>query len=201
MGLDKEQKHYLQETFGKRVNFESLERKLYSHDIAAMPGLIKPLIGNTTPAAIVQPSTEQELSELVQWAAQHNIKLTPRGKATSGYGGVLPRKDSVVVDFFRMKTLLRVDQDNCTVTVQPGMVWEQLEKKIRKDGLMLRLYPTSYPSSTVGGWLAQGGTGIGSFEAGWFKDNVVSARVVMADGNVKEFQGQDLDLISDTCSV
>ena len=49
----------------------------------------------------------------------------------------------------------------------------------------------------MGGWLAQGGAGIGSYEAGWFRDNVVSARVVLPNGEVKEFKGQDLDFISD----
>jgi hypothetical protein len=41
--------------------------------------------------------------------------------------------------------------------------------KLAKDGLTLRLYPNNYPSSTVSGWLAQGGGGIGSFEFGWFE--------------------------------
>ena len=61
----------------------------------------------------------------------------------------------------------------------------------------LRLYPTSYPSSTVGGWLAQGGAGIGSFEAGWFRENVLSARVVLPDGDIRAFAGSDLDLVAD----
>ena len=70
-------------------------------------------------------------------------------------------------------------------------------EKITKEGLTLRLYPTSYPSSSAGGWLAQGGAGIGSYEYGYFKENVISARVVLPDGNVKEFKGDQLDVISD----
>ena len=38
-----------------------------------------------------------------------------------------------------------------------------------------------YPSSSVAGWLAQGGAGFGSYEYGTFKENVVSARVVLPD--------------------
>ena len=81
------------------------------------------------------------------------------------------------------------------------MVWERLDRELAKEGLTLRLYPSSYPSSTAGGWLAQGGAGIGSFESGWFRENVVSARVVMANGEVREFAGPDLDLISDACGT
>ena len=195
--LSDAQKHFLENTFGNRANFQKLERKLYGHDMAVMPGLVKPLIGDTVPGAVVQPQNEEELVALVRWANENRIPLTPRGKASSGYGGVLPVNRGVVVDFFRMKSIIRVNPDNLTATVQPGIVWEQLDRKLNKQGLTLRLYPTSYPASTAGGWLAQGGAGIGSYEYGWFRDNVLRARVVMPDGNIREFQADELDMIAD----
>jgi Fe-S oxidoreductase/FAD/FMN-containing dehydrogenase len=195
--MNKSQQSYLQEKFGNRVTFDRTERKLYGHDIAALPGLFKPLVGDTTPNAVVQPESEEELVELVRWAMHNRIALTPRGKATSGYGGVLPIKNGVVVDFYRMSRVIRMDPKDQVVTVQAGIGWEKLDRELAKQGLTLRLYPTSYPSSTVGGWLAQGGAGIGSYEYGWFKDNVKSARVVLPDGTVKDFTGSDLDLIAD----
>ena len=195
--LGGKQRVYLEEKFGDRVNFNKTERKLYGHDIAAMPALIKPMVGSTVPDAVVQPETEEELVELVKWAAESNIPLTPRGRATSGYGGVLPVKKGVVVDFYRMKRVLDIDPEALTATVQAGVVWEKLDKELNKHDLTLRLYPTSYPAATVGGWLAQGGTGIGSYEAGWFRDNVISARVVLPGGEVRVFSGPELDLISD----
>jgi Fe-S oxidoreductase/FAD/FMN-containing dehydrogenase len=186
----------LETLFGNRVSFHKLERKLYGHDIAAIPGLIKPLVGKTIPDAVVQPETEEELVRLVRWATQHRVPLTPRGKASSGYGGAVPVKGGIVVDFYRMRAIKNVDAAKKTATVEAGVVWEKLDNELMKQGLTLRLYPCSYPSSTVGGWLAQGGAGIGSFEAGWFRNNVVSARVVVPDGEVREFSGDDLDLIS-----
>ena len=183
--------------FGPRVTFERIERKMYSHDIAAMPKLVKPLVGNTVPDAVVQPENEAQLVEFVRWAADNRIPLTPRGKASSGYGGVVPVKKGIVVDFYWMKDVLDIDPEQMTVTVEPGITWEQLDKELQKKELALRLYPTSYPSSSVGGWLAQGGAGIGSYEYGWFVDNVVSARVVMPSGEVREFADKELELISE----
>jgi len=190
-------KEYLQTTFGSRVNFDRLERKLYGHDVGDMPRLIKPLVGDTTPDAIVQPESEAELIALVNWARENNIPLTPRGMATSGYGGVLPVRRGLIVDFYRMKKIIGIDSENLTVTTMPGIIWEDLDNALAKQGLALKLYPTSYPSSTVGGWLAQGGAGIGSYEAGWFRNSVISARVVLPDGSTAEFSGDELDLISD----
>src|SRR3990172_5922786 len=179
----------LTELFGNRANFRYGERVLYSHDVAAMPGLVKPLVGKTVPEAVVQPESEAELVHLVRWAGAHSVPLTPRGKATSGYGGAVPVKKGVVVDFFRLRRVLAVDHTTLTVTVEPGIIWQKLERAIEPEGLSLRLYPTSAPGSTVGGWLAQGGAGIGSYQYGWFSENVVSARVVLPSGDVRDFSG------------
>ena len=193
--MNTQQQSFLQK-FGGRVSFEATERVLYGHDIAALPSLVKPLVGNTTPDAVVQPKNEAELVELVRWAYQEGIPITPRGKASSGYGGVIPVRRGLVVDFYHMKEVIAVDPEKLTVTVQPGITWEQLDRHLARYGLTLRLYPTSYPSSSVGGWLAQGGAGIGSYQYGYFSENVVSARVVLPTGEVREFS-HDLDLIAD----
>jgi FAD/FMN-containing dehydrogenase/heterodisulfide reductase subunit C len=195
--LDEKRRSHLEAMFGERVCFRRTERKLYGHDIGALPGLVKLLVGDTVPEAVVQPQTEEELVELVRWARENRIPLTPRAKASSGYGGVLPVKGGVVVDFYRMNRVLSVDPGAMTATVQAGVVWEKLDRELGKHGLTLRLYPTSYPASTVGGWLAQGGAGIGSYEAGWFRDSVVRARVVLPDGTLRDFSGPELELISD----
>ncbi|MEQ8201839.1 MAG: FAD-binding oxidoreductase, partial [Syntrophomonadaceae bacterium] len=187
----------LVESWGARVSFDELERKIYARDMGVMPSLVQPLVGNPVPDAIVQPESEQELINLVNLARQEKIKLTPRAKATSGYGGVLPVEGGLVVEFNRMKRIIDIDADERSATVEPGVVWNELEYHLNQKGLTLALYPTSAPSSTVGGWLAQGGAGIGSYEYGYFKDNVFSARLVQLDGTVVELHGKDLNLVSD----
>jgi len=189
------------ERFGDRITFDKTERVLYSHDIAAMPSLVKPLVGNTAPDAVVQPVNEAEVSDLVRWAASNRIPVTPRGKSSSGYGGVIPVKNGLVVDFYRMKNIVALDEKDGTVTVEPGITWEKLDQFLMKKGWTLRLYPTSYPSSTVGGWLAQGGAGIGSYQFGYFAENVLSCRAVLGDGGIREFSGPDLALVSEAEGV
>ncbi len=196
-GFGKKIKEHLRERYPGRVTFDKTERMLYGHDIAALPKLMKPLVGNTTPHAVVQPDCEGELVELVTWAYGRNIPMTPRGKATSGYGGVLPVRKGLVIDFYLMRDVLEMDEKGFTVTVEPGITWEKLDERLEPKGLTLRLYPTSYPSSTVGGWLAHGGAGLGSYEYGYFGKNVVSARVVLPSGEVREFSGDELELVSD----
>lgn len=191
------QQHAFLSRFGARVSFDPTERRLYGHDIAAIPRMVAPLIGDTTPDAVVQPRNEQELITLARWASAQGIALTPRGKSSSGYGGAIPVRQGVVIDFYQMRRLLHVDLEAQTITVEPGITWEHLDALLAEHDLTLRLYPTSYPSSTVGGWLAQGGAGIGSYEYGYFRESVLAARLVLPDGMVRELRGNDLDLVAD----
>ncbi len=195
--FSRKNREWLEENFAERANFNPTERLLYSHDIAAMPSLFKPLIGKTVPDAVVQPENEKELIELVTWASKNKIPVVPRGKGSSGYGGIIPTRKGIVIDFYRMKQVVSIDKEKELVTVEPGITWEQLDKKLKPKGLVIRLYPTSYPSSSAGGWLAQGGAGIGSYEYGWFSDNVESARIVLPDGKVKDISGEKLEVVAD----
>ncbi len=175
-----------------RVRTTRVERKMYSFDIGAMPRLVAPFVPAGTAGAVVRPRDEEQLVRLVRLAQREGVPLVPRGWATSGYGGVLPRSGAIVVDLSGWGKVLSVDTDALTVRVQAGAVWEQVDRQIKKQGVTLRLYPSSYPSSSVGGWLAQGGSGFGSYEHGQFKDNVVAARVVLPTGEIREFTGDDL---------
>lgn len=194
-------KKSLTDIWGSRVTFDELERKIYANDMGVMPSLIQPLVGNPVPDGIVQPQTEKELIDLVNLTKKEQIRLTPRGKATSGYGGVLPVEGGLVVEFNRMKKIMDINPAERVAVVEPGVVWNELEYHLNQKELTLALYPTSAPSSTVGGWLAQGGAGIGSYEYGYFRDNVVSARLVQVDGEVVELSGKELDLVSEANGI
>jgi Fe-S oxidoreductase/FAD/FMN-containing dehydrogenase len=197
MGMNATTQRQLQEMFGERVTFDRMERKIYSHDVGVMPKLLQPLIGKTLADAVVQPKSEDELIALVKWADENHVPLIPRGKATSGYGGVVPAKGGITVDMRRFRRILHIDPVGLTATVRPSVVWKELEYVLAKQDLALRLYPSSAPSSTVAGWLAQGGVGYGSYEYGPFRENVVSARVLLPTGEMRVFEGKELDVISD----
>ncbi|HOR01463.1 MAG TPA: FAD-binding and (Fe-S)-binding domain-containing protein [Anaerolineae bacterium] len=180
-----------------RVTADPIERRLYSHDVGVMPRLVRPLVGPALADVVVQPRSEEEVIALVRWAAAHHVPLTPRAKATSGYGGAIPVRGGIVADLSRLHGVLQLDREAETVTVRPSTVWQDLEQELAKDGLALRLYPSSAPSSTVAGWLAQGGVGYGSFEHGVFRENVVSARLLLPSGEVRTISGDELDLVSE----
>jgi Fe-S oxidoreductase/FAD/FMN-containing dehydrogenase len=181
----------------ERARFDLRERRIYSHDTGVLPAAFRRLAGPALADGVVQPETEDQLAQLVRYAAARRIPLVPRGKGTSGYGGAVPARGGLVLDLTRMKGIVWADTDDQTVTVRAGTVWQDLEEALAAYGLALRLYPTSAPASTVGGWLAQGGAGIGSHTYGWFADNVLAARLVTARGETRVVAGAELASIAD----
>jgi FAD/FMN-containing dehydrogenase len=132
--------------------------------------------------AVVRPKTEAESWFPSSTRSREGFKVVPRGWATSGYGGVLPVEGADRRRHVGYAPGALGRPEGMTVTVQASAIWEEIERELSKDGLALRLYPSSTPSSGAAGWLAQGGAGFGSYEYGTFKENVVSARVVLPTG-------------------
>lgn len=192
IGEQLEQK--LQDIFEDRVRTDQIERKMYSYDVGALPSLVKPFLPVGLPGGVVRPKNDEQIAQLVRLANRENVQLVPRGMSTSGFGGVLPEEGAIVVDMSGMNQMIAIDHEHLLVTVQAGMIWEQLQRQLIKEQLDLILYPSSLPSSTVGGLLAQGGTGFGGYEYGIFKENVLEAKVVLPDGEIKMFSGSDLQL-------
>lgn len=179
---------------GDRASDAPLRRFVYGHDMGALPDTIGNFIRNV-PDLVVQPVSEAEVIAIVDEARRTKTPVVPRGGATAGFGGAVPAKAGIVVDFVRMSRVLELSPQSRTVTVEPGVVWSELQKALLAEGLDVPLYPTSALSATVGGWVAQGGAGIGSRGAGDLLESIVSVRAVLGDGRVREFRGADLELM------
>jgi len=180
--------------FGNRVAFHEIERMLYSSDITSLPDMFRNQI-KSMPDAVVQPVNKEEVIILINLCKKSRIPLIPRGAGTSGYGGAVPTKGGIVVDFSRFNKIVDIDNTEKAVIVEPGVIWNDLEAKLRANGLALRLYPGSAISSTVAGWVANGGgVGIGSYEYGYFKDNILEVEIVNPDGTMV-LVGSDIDLV------
>lgn len=159
-------------------------RYLYSHDISSPP-----IISRFFRLAdgVFQPRNEEEVFHILKAAERERMAIVPRGAATSGYGGAVPVNGGYVVDFTRMNRF-DVDEDRKVLIAEPGAVWWDIEEELNRRGLSLRVYPTSAPSSTVGGWIAQGGYGVGSLRYGSIADNVERLRVADFNG-IKDTEG------------
>jgi|Deesub1362B_J571_1020462.scaffolds.fasta_scaffold00034_33 FAD/FMN-containing dehydrogenase len=174
------------------VSFHPLEIKLYSHDISVIPGYLEKMVSSDA-EVIIQPESVDDVREILRISGEYSKPIVPRGSATSGYGGVVPLKGGIVVDFSRMNHF-EIDEETKTVKSEPGAIWWDIQKEARKKNLSLRIYPTSALSSTVGGWIAQGGLGIGSTMFGGIGENIEEIEVLdfERDKRVKKVRHDNL---------
>ncbi|MFW9909956.1 MAG: NADH-quinone oxidoreductase subunit NuoB [Candidatus Thorarchaeota archaeon] len=195
MVLKQKAQDELEKVFGDRLITAKHELILFGQDVGSLPKQVGWLM-NTKADAIAQPLAPEEIQKLYEVARKYKVPLVPRAAGTSGYGGAIPRKGGIIVDMRRMNKILEVDSENLTVTVEPGISWANLQFELNRQGLDVRCYPSSGVSATVGGWIAQGGDGIGSLKYGNINKNVVKLEVVLPTG--KLVKTKDLDLFCDT---
>jgi len=192
--MNEDTKKELIAIFGDRVAFHRIERLLYASDCCTLPEMVTVFINNM-PDAVVQPADKTELNRLIDIAARKKIALVPRGGGSAGYGGAVPTRGGIVVEFNRMNKILEIDAAQKRVTVEPGVTMDALDQELRKQGLSLRSYPGSAISATVGGWFANGGgIGIGAYEYGYLKDSILEIELITPLG-VRTVKGSELDFV------
>lgn len=196
MRLYHQDKKQLKRLFGHRVRFDLAERRLYARDVSNPPAPVKMMI-KTLPDAVVCPESEADLVDLLHFAKDRRVALVPRGGGTAGYGGAMPVRGGIVVDMTAMDQEFSLSGDGKLATLAAGMTFLDAEARLKLHGKALRAMPTSAAAATLGGWLAQGGAGLGSLRYGWFADTVDSVRVILPDGQMRTFAGREMDVISD----
>ena len=167
----------------------------YDEAIEALANAFGDRFGRNHPRgeASVSPASVEETGLLAEIAARYSVPLVPLGAGT-GNGPNL--REGVLVRFEQMQGLRLPEGDEPWVEAGPGTSWLNLDDELRVRGRGLAVYPTSAPRATVGGWLATDGLGVGSFEYGRLRENVLSASVVLAGGELREMPGGDLDSLS-----
>lgn len=172
-------KNVLRELFSKLGTIEDHPEilKIYCYDFSTIPRIFSGFVKK--PLIVVQPRSVDEVLEILKICERFEIPIVARGAGTSAYGGAVPLKSCVVVDFKKMCGFELLDGK---VIAQSGAIWMEIERELNKKGEALRVYPTSAEVSTVGGWIAQGGYGVGSLRYGGIADNLEWLEVVDFDG-------------------
>ena len=143
--------------------------------------------------ASVFPTSAEEVALLSRTAERFSVPLAALGAET--HPETPPKEGRILVRFDLMRGLRLPDSDEPWAEAEPGALWLELDNDLRIRGRGLTVYPTSAPRATVGGWLAQDGIGVGSFEYGWLSENVISADVVLPGGEGRTVGGDELSSV------
>ncbi len=141
------------------------------------------------PGAVVFPSSTAETSEIMRVLARAGVPFTPRGAGTGLSGGALALNQGVVIEMARMRRILKVDELNRTAVVQPGVVNLHVSRAVAHLGLHYVPDPSSQPTCTIGGNIAENAGGIHCLKYGTTTDHVLGVRAVLAGGEVVDLGG------------
>src|SRR5438874_883587 len=136
------------------------------------------------PRAVVFPNSTEKTSEVLEVLSDEGVSFAPRGAGTGLSGGALAINRGVVIELARMRKILRVDTENRLAVVQTGLVNAHLSRAVSPYGLYYVPDPSSQPSCTIGGNIAEHAGGIHCLKYGTTTDHIVGARVVLSDGSI-----------------
>ncbi len=137
-----------------------------------------------TPIAVVFPQSTEDVAETVKIALKHRTPVIARGAGTSVTGAVTPLEKSIVIDLSKMNRILGIDRSSLTVTVEPGVVLEDLNRYLRKFGLFFPPDPGSSSVCTIGGMIGTNASGMRGVKYGTTRNYVLGLEVVSGEGKI-----------------
>ena len=138
----------------------------------------------TLPDAVVFVKKAEDVQNILRYANSNKIPVISRGAGTNMVGACTCPKGGIVLNFSRMNKILDFNPIDMTMTVQPGVILDDIKRLADSEGLFYPPDPSNYKVSTIGGSIAQSSGGASGFKYGTTKDYILGLTVVLADGTL-----------------
>jgi FAD/FMN-containing dehydrogenase/Fe-S oxidoreductase len=139
-----------------------------------------------TPLGVVAPRSIAEAERTLELARQEGVSVLPRGGGTSQSGQTV--NESLVIDCSKYLTqIYELDVGDRRCTVEPGIVLDDLNRRLKPYGLWFPVDVSTASRATIGGMTANNSCGGRSLRYGTMRDNVRSIDAVLADGTKAHF--------------
>lgn len=176
----------------ENVDDSNAGRLVYSYD--ATPQF------QSMPDIVVSPRNTKEISEIMKLCSEYKVPIVPRGSGTNLCAGTCPTEGGLVLLFKHMNQILEIDEENLTITVQPGIITLDMIHAVEEKGLFYPPDPSSMKISTIGGNINENSGGLRGLKYGVTRDYVLALEVVLPNGDIirtggklaKDVAGYDL---------
>ena len=141
------------------------------------------------PEVLVRVKEVREISGVMAYACAHDIPVVVRGSGTGLVGASVALNGGIMLETLGMNRILELDEDNLTVTVEPGVLLMDLAAYVEARGLMYPPDPGE-KSATIGGNISTNAGGMRAVKYGVTRDYVRALTLVMPDGEIVEMGGK-----------
>ncbi|MBK19341.1 MAG: FAD-binding oxidoreductase [Rhodospirillaceae bacterium] len=145
------------------------------------------------PLIVVLPESTQQISRILKYCHEANVKIVPRGAGTSLSGGALPLADAITLGLGKLNQILEIDYSNRCVVTQPGVTNLAISQAVDGDGFYYAPDPSSQIACTIGGNVAENSGGVHCLKYGLTTNNLLGLEIVLMDGEVIRLGGKHLD--------
>ena len=169
----------------ENVSVSQVDKICYSRD--AWPMVLMWIdMGKTlpTPDFVVHVENKEQIAKILRLANSMKIPVIPYAGGAGACGQTLPIQGGIILDIKKMDKIIRIDEKSATVTVQPGILGEDLERELNKHGFTMGHFPASMYCSCLGGYVACRSAGSLSSKYGKIEDMVISMEVVLPNGEI-----------------
>ena len=168
----------LKESLDGDLFFDDLHKTLYATDAS---------VYRQIPAGVAFPKSEQDIQQLILFAEKNKIGLIPRTAGTSLAGQCVG--DGLVVDVSKYFTeIISLDLQNKTVTVQPGVIRDELNRYLEPHGLFFAPNTSTSNRCMIGGMVGNNSSGTTSIQYGVTRDKVLQLKTILSDASTVRFQ-------------
>lgn len=136
-------------------------------------------------SAVVFPVNTKEVSQVVRFAYENHINITPRGAGTNLVGSTVPSDDGIVIDLSLMNHIIEIDKESFTATVEPGVILEDFQSEVESIGLFYPPDPGEKKAS-IGGNISTNAGGMRAVKYGVTRDYVLGLELVLPNGDIIE---------------
>jgi len=164
----------LKALLGERVSTTAAVREHHGKDESYFP--------YAPPDVVVFLRTTEEVRDVVNICRAHRVPMIAYGVGTSLEGHILAVRGGVCIDLSQMNQVLAVHEADLDAVVQAGVTRKQLNEYIKHTGLFFPVDPGA--DATLGGMAATRASGTNAVRYGTMRENVISLKVVLADGRV-----------------
>ncbi len=145
------------------------------------------------PLIVVLPETVEQVSRVLKYCHDNDVKVVPRGAGTSLSGGALPLADGVLLSMMKFNRVLDIDFANRAAVVQPGVTNLGVTRAVEHEGFYYAPDPSSQIACSIGGNIAENSGGVHCLKYGLTTNNVLGLEMVLITGEVIRLGGKHLD--------
>lgn len=141
------------------------------------------------PDVRVKVSSTEEISAVMKYASARRLPVTVRGSGTGLVGGAVAVEGGILLDTSGMTKILELDEQNMTLTLEPGVLLMDVAKYVEERGFFYPPDPGE-KTATIGGNISTNAGGMRAVKYGVTRDYVRALEVVFPDGSVATLGGK-----------